>query len=108
MATKAPPNQPKFMVNTVLTRFALVSSTPAYSVTAMPVSRSTRPEDRTVKAVRVHTTMVSAKTSKMPHMPCLTGSRTLELECTITEEPRPASLENTPRFMPCSMASLMP
>ena len=37
---------------------------------------------------------VSAKTSKIPHIPCTTGSLTLELEWTITLEPRPASLEN--------------
>ena len=41
-------------------------------------------------------------------MPCLTGSLTLELECTITDEPRPASLEKTPRFIPHSIASFMP
>ena len=51
-------------------------------------------------AVRVHTTMVSANTSKMPHMPCCTGSFTLEAACTITEEPSPASLEKAPRLKP--------
>ena len=35
----------------------------------------------------------------------MTGSLTLELEWTMTEEPRPASLENTPRFMPQVTAS---
>ena len=65
-----------------------------------PVLRSTTPLDRIANAVREHTTMVSAKTSKMPHMPCMTGSRILEAEWTMTEEPRPASLENTPRFIP--------
>ena len=58
--------------------------------------------------MRVQTTMVSMNTSKMPHMPCFTGSFTLELEWTMTEEPRPASLENTPRFMPQVMASFTP
>ena len=77
-------------------------------VSMAPVCRSTRPLVSTTRAVREQTMMVSAKTSKMPHMPCITGSLTLELECTMTEEPRPASLENTPRFMPCSIASFIP
>lgn len=55
----------------------------------------------------VQTTKVSAKTSKMPHMPCFTGSLTLELEWTMTEEPRPASLEKTPRLKPWVMTVLM-
>ena len=52
--------------------------------------------------------MVSANTSKMPHIPWATGSFTLELEWTMTLEPRPASLENTPRFMPQVTAALTP
>ena len=73
-----------------------------------PVSRSTKPVVSTTSAVSVQTTMVSAKTSKMPHMPCCTGSRTLEDECTMTDEPRPASLENAPRLKPHVMACEMP
>ena len=38
------------------------------------------PEVRTTKAVIVQTTIVSANTSNIPHIPCLTGSLTLELE----------------------------
>ena len=78
------------------------------AVSMAPVFRSTRPLVSTARAVRVQTTRVSANTSKIPHMPCITGSRTLELEWTITLEPRPASLENTPRFMPQVTASLTP
>ena len=66
-----------------------------------------KPDVRTTSAVMVQTTEVSAKTSKMPHMPCLTGSLTSELLWTITDEPRPASFENTPLLQPCVMTSLM-
>ena len=62
-------------------------------------------EVRAIKAVIVQTTIVSKNTSKIPHIPCLTGSFTLEEECTITEEPRPASFEKTPRLQPCTTTS---
>ena len=73
-----------------------------------PVLRSTRPEVSTASAVNVQTTIVSAKTSNIPHMPCITGSCTFDAECTITEEPRPASFENTPLFMPQVRAIFTP
>ena len=76
------------------------SALPAAPAAMRPVSRSTKPEVSTTSAVRVHTTMVSANTSKMPHIPCCTGSFTLEAACTITEEPSPASLEKAPRLKP--------
>ena len=79
---------------------ALPETLPAAPAAMRPVSRSTKPEVSTTSAVRVHTTMVSANTSKMPHMPCCTGSFTLEAACTITEEPSPASLEKAPRLKP--------
>ena len=41
-------------------------------------------------------------------IPWATGSFTLELEWTMTLEPRPASLENTPRFMPQVTAAFTP
>ena len=50
------------------------------STICLPVSKSKNPLVRTTKAVNVHTTMVSAKTSKSPYIPCCTGSFTLELE----------------------------
>ena len=59
-----------------------------------------------MRAVKVQTTKVSANTSKIPHMPCTTGSFTLEAECTITEDPSPASLENTPREIPLLIATI--
>ena len=66
-----------------------------------------KPEVRTTSAVIVHTTKVSANTSKIPHIPCFTGSLTSELLWTITDEPSPASFENTPLLQPCVMTSLM-
>ena len=80
------------------------SAEPCTSMSIRPVFRSTKPDVRMTSAVRVQTTMVSAKTSKMPHMPCCTGSLTLEDACTMTDEPRPASLENAPRLKPQVMA----
>ena len=44
----------------------------------------------------------------MPHIPCVTGSLASEEEWTITDEPRPASLENTPRATPKRMALEIP
>ncbi len=97
------PTPPNTVANAWPTR-----ALPATSVSISPVSRSTRPVVSTTRAVRVQTTIVSANTSKMPHMPCCTGSRTFEEECTITEEPRPASLENAPRLNPQVIARLTP
>ena len=54
------------------------------------------PEVRMASAVTVQHTSVSANTSKMPHMPCSTGSFTSASQWTITEVPSPASLEKTP------------
>ena len=51
-------------------------------------------------AVIVHMTIVSKKTSKIPHIPWRTGSFTLEAELTMTELPSPASLVKTPRATP--------
>ena len=56
------------------------SALPAAPAAMRPVSRSTKPEVSTTSAVRVHTTMVSANPSKMPHMPCFTGSLTFDAE----------------------------
>lgn len=52
------------------------------------------------RPVRVQTTMVSAKTSKMPKKPCFTGSRSEVEAWAIGAEPSPASFENTPRRRP--------
>ena len=73
-----------------------------------PVSRSTRPVERITNAVIEQMMIVSANTSKIPHMPCATGSLTLDAECTMTLEPRPASLEKTPRFIPQVSAVMTP
>ena len=58
------------------------------------------PEQSMASPVSVQTTRVSAKTSKMPRKPCLTGSVS-ELEAwAMGAEPSPASFENTPRLSP--------
>ena len=59
-------------------------------------------------AVSVHMTMVSANTSNTAHMPCSQGSAASAAVCTMTDEPSPASLENTPRDTPTRMACIMP
>ena len=97
-----PPAVPRCIVKASVARPSLVA--PEKDA---PVDRSTTPEVSTTSAVSVQTTMVSTNTSNMPHMPCTTGSLTSEAECTMTEEPRPASLENTPRLKPQVMACMM-
>ncbi len=61
---KAGPALPNTVPNASPTR-----AEPAEEVITAPVSRSTRPEDNTVNAVRLQTTIVSANTSKIPHIP---------------------------------------
>lgn len=92
--------------NTELNALATMVASVTPSAIA-PVATSYTPEVNTTSAVMVQTMMVSTNTSKMPHIPCCTGSFTLELECTITDEPRPASLENTPRLKPAVTTLLM-
>lgn len=55
----------------------------------------------------VQITMVSTNTSNTPHMACSAGSSVEEAAWAIGAEPRPASLENTPRANPCFMAAMM-
>ena len=50
--------------------------------------------------------MVSRNTPKIPHNPCLTGSRVSDALCAITELPRPASLEKIPRARPYLIARI--
>ena len=52
-------------------------------------------------------TMVSMNTSKMPYRPCRTGLVSLEAAWAMGAEPRPASLEKTPRFTPQVMVCMM-
>ena len=54
-------------------------------------------------AVIVQTTIVSMKVPSMAIMPCRTGSFVLAAACAIAAEPRPASLEKTPRATPKRM-----
>ena len=97
------PKLPKAAVNAWPT--SALSCTPA---STLPLSMSTTPVVRMTSAVMVQTTMVSAKISNTPHMPCWTGSFTLAEELTMTAEPRPASLENAPRLKPQVRLWLMP
>ena len=75
MAIKPSPALPNIFANASAT-----SAVFSFVLFIAPVSRSTSPDERTANAVSEQTTMVSANTSKIPHMPCLTGSLTSELE----------------------------
>ena len=61
-----------------------------------------------VSAVAVQMTIVSAKTSNMPHSPCSPGERAAAEPCAIADEPSPASFENAPRRSPHCMACAVP
>ena len=58
-------------------------------------------------AVTVQTTSVATKTSNAPHIPSSAGSSTSAAAWAIAEEPRPASLVNTPLATPKRMAEAM-
>ena len=51
-----------------------------FSLIILPDSKSTSPLVSTTNAVNVHTMIVSAKTSKIPHIPWRTGSFTFDEE----------------------------
>ena len=60
-------------------------------------------------AVRVQMTMVSAKTSKIPNIPCLTGFLVSAQAWAMEPVPRPASLEKMPRETPfCMLMNRLP
>ena len=60
-------------------------------------------------AVSVQMTMVSAKTSKMPNTPCLTGFFVSAQAWAMEPVPRPASLEKIPRETPfCILTKRLP
>ena len=60
-------------------------------------------------AVRVQMMMVSANTSKMPNMPCLTGFLVSAQAWAMEPVPRPASLEKMPRDTPfCILTNRLP
>ena len=58
------------------------------------------PEDRMTSAVIVHPTSVSTKGSRPATTPSVTGSLVRTAECAMGALPRPASEENSARFMP--------
>ena len=64
MAIKAAPALPYTVEKASATRAVETAS----EITS-PVSRLTSPLERTANAVRLHTMMVSANTSKIPHIP---------------------------------------
>ena len=68
----------------------------------------TGPERSITKAVKLHKTIVSIKTSKMPRLPCPCGSCPSEDACAEGEVPQPASLERTPRLTPYRNAAEIP
>ena len=57
------------------------------------------------RAVMVHTTMVSRKTSIGPQTPCSDGVSTLAGEWTMAAVPKPASLEYMPLATPIFMVT---
>ena len=63
---------------------------------------------RITRAVSVQTTMVSANTSKIPHIPCSAGSFVSAALWANTEAPSPASLVNTPLATPTRIALATP
>ena len=64
-----------------------------------------RPDMTIARAVMVHTTMVSRKTSIGPQTPCSDGVSTLAGEWTMAAVPRPASLEYIPLATPIFMVT---
>ena len=61
-----------------------------------------------MRAVAVHTTMVSTNTPRDCTRPCWTGWATVAVAAALGTEPSPASLENRPRLMPLSAAAVNP
>ena len=61
-----------------------------------------------MKAVAVHTTIVSTKTPRDWMSPCWTGWATVEVAAAKGAVPCPASLENRPRRVPLVRAAMMP
>ena len=70
---------PDLLFPKTLANASPTNAEPSALLVTAPVPRSTRPEDNTVNAVSVHTTIVSANTSKIPHIPWRTGSLRLNL-----------------------------
>ena len=61
-----------------------------------------------MKAVAVHTTMVSTNTPRDWMRPCWTGWATVAVAAAKGAVPCPASLENRPRRVPLVRAAMMP
>ncbi len=61
-----------------------------------------------MKAVAVHTTMVSTKTPRDWMSPCWTGWATVAVAAAKGAVPCPASLENRPRLVPLMRAARIP
>ena len=61
-----------------------------------------------MRAVTVHTTIVSTKTPRDCTKPCCTGWETVAVAAMLGTDPSPASLENRPRLTPLSAAAKRP
>ena len=61
-----------------------------------------------MRAVAVHTMMVSTNTPKDWTRPCWTGWATVAVAAALGTDPSPASLENRPRLMPLRAAATKP
>ena len=92
----AVPKPPKFSENIDID----INESRPFSPRSRALRSATGKVVRNISAVRVHMIKVSKNISNTPQSPCLTGSRVSDAECAMTEEPKPASLENTPRAIP--------
>ena len=81
-----------------------VSAAPVKPVPPSPVTVQA-PEVRITSAVMVQTRMVSINVPNIATMPCRTGLFVLAAAWAIAAEPKPDSLENTPRATPNRMAA---
>ena len=85
----------------------MVSSAPAATPYWIP-----SPPQRITSAVSVQITIVSANTSKIPNIPCFTGSSVSAHACAIDPVPIPASFEKipleTPRLIVINMLPTTP
>lgn len=71
------------------------------------VEASFRGETKITSAVKVQSTIVSKKTSKMPRQACVCAHSFFEEACAEGDVPHPASFERSPRLVPYRTASFI-
>ena len=100
MQSDTPTNPPEYLPKISLNAAVFISiSLRLFSPVYAPLVISAR-------AVSVHISTVSIKTSTMPHIPCTALLFSLDAACTMADEPSPASLEKTPLATPVFTALL--